>query len=128
MYNVALVDESKCIAEKGCRLCIMYCPEADTIMMNENKKAYVSFYEIEPSMKINPSYALKNEEFNAFQSLSFSPSISGDLGTYIILIISSDQPINLENLNILAQKTNSRGIKNDPQVDWKRYVYEIVEK
>ena len=54
--------------------------------------------------------------------------VSGDLGTYILLIISSDQPINLENLNILAQKTNSRGIKNDPHVDWKRYVYEIVEK
>jgi pyruvate ferredoxin oxidoreductase delta subunit len=41
VYNVALVDESKCIAEKGCRLCIMYCPESDTIMMNENNKAYV---------------------------------------------------------------------------------------
>jgi pyruvate ferredoxin oxidoreductase delta subunit len=41
VYNVALVDESKCIAEKGCRLCIMYCPEADCIMMNDNKKAYV---------------------------------------------------------------------------------------
>ena len=41
MYNVALVDESKCIAEKGCRLCIMYCPESDCIMMNDNKKAYV---------------------------------------------------------------------------------------
>jgi pyruvate ferredoxin oxidoreductase delta subunit len=41
VYNVALVDEAKCIAEKGCRLCIMYCPEADCIMMNDNKKAYV---------------------------------------------------------------------------------------
>lgn len=42
MYNVALVDDSKCIAEKGCRLCIMYCPEADTILLNpESKKAVV---------------------------------------------------------------------------------------
>jgi len=42
VYNVALVDEAKCIAEKGCRLCIMYCPEADTIMLDEGtKKAIV---------------------------------------------------------------------------------------
>ena len=38
MYNVAYVDESKCIAEKGCRLCIMYCPEADTIMLDAKKQ------------------------------------------------------------------------------------------
>ena len=37
MYNVAFVDDDKCIAEKGCRLCIMYCPEADTIMLDETK-------------------------------------------------------------------------------------------
>ena len=37
MYNVAFVDDDKCIAEKGCRLCIMYCPEADTIMLDEAK-------------------------------------------------------------------------------------------
>ena len=37
MYNVALVHDEKCIAEKGCRLCIMYCPEADTILLNEEK-------------------------------------------------------------------------------------------
>ena len=41
MYNVAYVDDDKCIAEKGCRLCIMYCPEADTIMLDENKKKAV---------------------------------------------------------------------------------------
>jgi pyruvate ferredoxin oxidoreductase delta subunit len=42
VYNVAFVHNDKCIAEKGCRLCIMYCPEADTIMLDENtKKAIV---------------------------------------------------------------------------------------
>lgn len=42
MYNVAFVEDSKCIAEKGCRLCIMYCPEADCIMLDvEKKKAIV---------------------------------------------------------------------------------------
>ena len=48
MYNIAYVDNDKCIAEKGCRLCIMYCPEADTIMLDEaTKKAIV----IEPRCK-----------------------------------------------------------------------------
>lgn len=37
MYNVAYVHDDKCIAEKGCRLCIMYCPEADTIMLDPEK-------------------------------------------------------------------------------------------
>ena len=37
MYNVAFVDDDKCIAQKGCRLCIMYCPEADTIMLDSKK-------------------------------------------------------------------------------------------
>ena len=37
MYNVAFVHDDKCIAEKGCRLCIMYCPEADTIRLNSEK-------------------------------------------------------------------------------------------
>ena len=42
MYNVAFVDESKCIAEKGCRLCIMYCPESDCIFLDPvSKKAHV---------------------------------------------------------------------------------------
>lgn len=41
MYNVAFVDEGKCVAEKGCRLCIMYCPEADCILLNESKKAVI---------------------------------------------------------------------------------------
>ena len=48
MYNIAWVDNEKCIAEKGCRLCIMYCPEADTIMLDEStSKAIV----IEPRCK-----------------------------------------------------------------------------
>ena len=37
MYNVALVEDDKCIAEKGCRLCIMYCPEADCILLDKEK-------------------------------------------------------------------------------------------
>jgi pyruvate ferredoxin oxidoreductase delta subunit len=42
VYNVAFVHDDKCIAEKGCRLCIMYCPEADCIMMDPvKKKAFV---------------------------------------------------------------------------------------
>lgn len=41
MYNVAYVHDDKCIAEKGCRLCIMYCPEADTIMFDAEKKKAV---------------------------------------------------------------------------------------
>jgi len=42
VYNVAYVHDDKCVAEKGCRLCIMYCPEADCIMMDKDKKkAYV---------------------------------------------------------------------------------------
>ena len=48
MYNIAWVDNDKCIADKGCRLCIMYCPESDCIMMDENtNKAIV----IEPRCK-----------------------------------------------------------------------------
>lgn len=43
MYAVALVDDEKCIANKGCRLCILYCPEADTIRFDPvKKKAVVS--------------------------------------------------------------------------------------
>ena len=41
MYNVAYVHDDKCVAEKGCRLCIMYCPEADCIMMDPEKKKAV---------------------------------------------------------------------------------------
>jgi pyruvate ferredoxin oxidoreductase delta subunit len=42
MYNVAYVKDEACIAEKGCRLCIMYCPEADCIRLDTIKmKAYV---------------------------------------------------------------------------------------
>ncbi len=37
MYNVAYVHDDKCIAEKGCRLCIMYCPEADCILLDATK-------------------------------------------------------------------------------------------
>ena len=42
MYNVAYVEDEKCVAQKGCRLCIMYCPEADCIRLDTTKmKAYV---------------------------------------------------------------------------------------
>ena len=34
MYNVAYVESDKCVADKGCRLCVMYCPEADCIMID----------------------------------------------------------------------------------------------
>src|SRR3989475_9659116 len=34
MYNVAVVTDEKCVAKKGCRLCIMYCPEADCILLD----------------------------------------------------------------------------------------------
>lgn len=37
MYNVALVTDEKCVAKKGCRLCIMYCPEANTLDLNSEK-------------------------------------------------------------------------------------------
>ncbi len=37
MYNVALVTEEKCVAKKGCRLCIMYCPEANTLDLDVEK-------------------------------------------------------------------------------------------
>jgi pyruvate ferredoxin oxidoreductase delta subunit len=37
VYNIAFVDDSKCVAEKGCRLCIMYCPESDCIMLDADK-------------------------------------------------------------------------------------------
>ena len=42
MYNVAYVNDDKCIADKGCRLCIMYCPEADCVRLDTRKmKAFV---------------------------------------------------------------------------------------
>lgn len=37
MYNIAFIDEKKCVAEKGCRLCIMYCPESDCILIDKAK-------------------------------------------------------------------------------------------
>ena len=37
MYNVAQVIDEKCVAKKGCRLCIMYCPEANCLDLNSNK-------------------------------------------------------------------------------------------
>jgi pyruvate ferredoxin oxidoreductase delta subunit len=37
MYNVAQVIEEKCVAKKGCRLCIMYCPEANCLNLNTTK-------------------------------------------------------------------------------------------
>jgi Pyruvate/2-oxoacid:ferredoxin oxidoreductase delta subunit len=37
MYNVAQVIDEKCVAKKGCRLCIMYCPEANCLDLNSSK-------------------------------------------------------------------------------------------
>ena len=37
MYNVAQVIDEKCVAKKGCRLCIMYCPEANCLDLNPEK-------------------------------------------------------------------------------------------
>jgi pyruvate ferredoxin oxidoreductase delta subunit len=37
MYNVAFVEDEKCVAQKGCRLCILYCPEADCIKLDTVK-------------------------------------------------------------------------------------------
>ena len=37
MYNVAQVIDDKCVAKKGCRLCIMYCPEANCLDLNSSK-------------------------------------------------------------------------------------------
>ena len=37
MYNVAQVSDDKCVAKKGCRLCIMYCPEANCLDLNSEK-------------------------------------------------------------------------------------------
>ena len=36
MYAVAEVIAENCVAQKGCRLCIMYCPEADTIVLDQS--------------------------------------------------------------------------------------------
>ena len=42
MYNVAFIEDDKCVADKGCRLCILYCPEADCIRLDTEKmKAFV---------------------------------------------------------------------------------------
>ena len=37
MYNVAQVIDEKSTAKKGCRLCIMYCPEANCLDLNVSK-------------------------------------------------------------------------------------------
>lgn len=41
MYNVAQVIDEKCVAKKGCRLCIMYCPEANCLDLDQNKMVAV---------------------------------------------------------------------------------------
>ena len=42
MYNIAQVTAEKCVAKKGCRLCIMYCPEANCLDLDvENQIAMV---------------------------------------------------------------------------------------
>lgn len=43
MYNIAFVEDEKCVAQKGCRLCLMYCPEPDCIRLDTRKmKAVVN--------------------------------------------------------------------------------------
>ena len=37
MYNVAEVNAEACVAVKGCRLCVMYCPEANCILIDGSK-------------------------------------------------------------------------------------------
>ena len=37
MYNVAEVNAEACVAQKGCRLCILYCPEANCIQLDTQK-------------------------------------------------------------------------------------------
>jgi pyruvate ferredoxin oxidoreductase delta subunit len=41
MYNVAEVNAEACVAQKGCRLCIMYCPEANCIQIDTSKTVAV---------------------------------------------------------------------------------------
>jgi len=41
MYAVARVKDEDCTAEKGCRLCIIACPEPDTILYDKDKKVAV---------------------------------------------------------------------------------------
>ena len=43
MYNVAHIVDDKCVAQKGCRLCIMYCPEPDCINLDTRKMKAVVF-------------------------------------------------------------------------------------
>jgi NAD-dependent dihydropyrimidine dehydrogenase PreA subunit len=38
------VDEAKCIAEKGCRVCVDVCP-LDVLAINEREKAYMKYDE-----------------------------------------------------------------------------------
>ena len=100
----------------------------DLIFENKkDKEMHLYIYEISPLMKLKNLGEFKLHPKET-KSVSSKLSELGILGTYYVLVISSDKPINLENLNILAKKTISRGEKNDPQVDWKRYVYKIVEK
>lgn len=39
-----IVDEAKCIAEKGCRVCVDVCP-LDVLAINERGKAYMKYDE-----------------------------------------------------------------------------------
>jgi len=41
MYAVASVAEVDCIAGKGCRLCMTYCPEPNTIAYDAVRKVAV---------------------------------------------------------------------------------------
>jgi pyruvate ferredoxin oxidoreductase delta subunit len=39
MYNAARIETNKCL---GCRLCILYCPEPNVIMMTDSKKVAIN--------------------------------------------------------------------------------------
>lgn len=39
MYAAAIIELNKCT---GCRLCILYCPDPNVLMLNMNKKVIVN--------------------------------------------------------------------------------------
>ena len=104
--------------------------EVNVRLKNEgNKDAIVYIYEINPLMEINyadkdyPQMRLKRGD-----SINATLKIDNLTGDYTFLVISSDKPLNLTCLNQLVQNSKSRGgLNKEPQVDWKRYVYTVVE-
>jgi len=102
--------------------------KVDVIFENTgNKSAYVYIYEITPIREIKlflPETFIKKSD-----SVSEYQMVFDELcGNYTYLVISSDQPLNLKNLNKLVQNSKSRDLNKEPQVDWKKSVYTVVEK